>query len=199
MAKANGVLSTQPTNTSVPSPQSSRRSFLAQAAIAASGGAALGAGLPLPTAQRSDGETDPMFAAIEDHRRAVATFGKAVDTETALEVSLPADRRRSRISAWEETIVEGDDPRWLASERVRRAASNAMDDSAIDLLNTEPSTVAGIAALLGYFADQEEAFFPHEVITDDGPAETFVACLVRHAADALGRMARPNFEDREDA
>jgi len=43
-----------------------------------------------------------------------------------------------------------------------------MDDLAIDLLNTEPTTVAGIEALLRYFADQEEGVFPDEVNHDDG-------------------------------
>jgi hypothetical protein len=160
----------------------------------AAGAAALGAGLPLPAppaaiAQSSDAEAAPISAAIEAHRRAIAAHGDAVSAESALEQSLPADRRRSRITVWEETIVEGDDPRWPASERARRAASNSMDHLAIDLLNTEPTTVAGVEALLRYFADQEDALFPEDVSNDDGSVETFGACLVRHAADALRKIA----------
>jgi hypothetical protein len=48
MAKADRVLSTPPTNTSATTPKSSRRSFLVQAAGVTAGGAAIGAGLPLP-------------------------------------------------------------------------------------------------------------------------------------------------------
>jgi hypothetical protein len=198
MAQADRVHSTPPTNTSATiAPQSSRRGFLVQAAGVAVGGAAIGAGLPLPapaavTAQSSAAETDPIFAAIEAHRRAVAAFGEAVDIEAALEVGLPRDRRRSRINVWEETIVETDDPRWIASERAHRAASDAMDDLAIDLLNTEPTTEAGVDALLRYFADQDEGLFPDEVSNDDGSAEAFGAYLVRHAADALHRIALAN-------
>jgi hypothetical protein len=48
MTQADRVLSTPPTNTSATIPQSSRRGFLVQAAGVAAGGAALGAGLPLP-------------------------------------------------------------------------------------------------------------------------------------------------------
>jgi len=59
---------------------------------------------------------------------------------------------------------------------------------AIDLLNTEPTTVAGVEALLRYFADREEALFPVDVSDDDGSEETFVACLIRHAADALRKI-----------
>jgi hypothetical protein len=196
MDQAKSVLSTPPTNTSATTPQSSRRGFLVQAAAVTAGGAAIGAGLPLPvppaaTAQSRDAAADPIFAAIEAHRRAIATLREAIDTEAALEASLPAERRRSRITVWEDTIVETDDPRWPASERSYMAASEAMDDLAIDLLNTKPTSVAGIDALLRHFADQDEGLFPDEVRNDDGSAEAFGSCLARHAADALRQIARP--------
>jgi hypothetical protein len=183
------VHGTPPTNTSASSSKSSRRGFLVQAAGVAAGGAALGASLPLPAlpAATADGP-DPILTAIEAHRRAVAAYGEAVD----IEVSLPADRRRSRINVWEETIVETDDPRWLASERAHEDASNTMDDLAIDLLKIEPATVAGIEALLRYFADDEENLFPDDVARDDGSEETFGTYLARHAADVLRKIARAN-------
>jgi hypothetical protein len=194
MTQADSVHSTPPTNTSAPTPQSSRRGFLAQAAVAAAAGAALGASLPLPalpvaSAQSSGVEADPIFAAIEAHRRAVATHDETVGTESVLEVGLPADRTRSRVKAWEETIVEGDDPRWVAAVRTRWNASELMDDVAIDLLNTQAATVAGVEALLRYFAAQEDALFPEEVTDDDGSVVTFRSCLLRHAADALRKIA----------
>jgi hypothetical protein len=163
----------------------------------AAGGVAFGAGLPLPaspatTAQSGDAEADPIYAAIEAHRRAIAAHGEAVETEMALEVSLPEDQRQSDIKVWEEKIVETDDPRWLAVVRARWEASNSMDDLAIDLLNTEPATVAGIEALLRYFVDQEEGLFPEDVSHDDGSEGAFGTYLVRHAADALGEIARSN-------
>jgi hypothetical protein len=194
MTQADSVLSTPPTNTSALTPQSSRRDFLVQAASVAAAGAAIGASLPLPAlpiagARSSDTEADPIFAAIEAHRRAIAAHGDAVSAESALEQSLPTDRTRSRITAWRKAIVESDDPRWVAAVRARWDASELMDDVAIDLLNTEPATIAGIEALLRYFADQEEALFPGEVSNDDGSAEAFGAYLVRHAADALRKIA----------
>jgi hypothetical protein len=48
MTQATRVHSTPPTNTSATTPKSSRRGFLVQAAGVAVGGAAIGAGLPLP-------------------------------------------------------------------------------------------------------------------------------------------------------
>jgi len=192
MTQAERVHSTPPTNTSATTPQSSRRGFLVQAAAAAAGGSAIGAGLPLPapaaaTAQSSDAEADPIFAAIEAHRRAIAAHGEAVGIEMALEVSLPDDRRLT--DAWEDKIVETDDPRWPAALRAVSAASSAMDDAAINLVNIEPTTVAGVEGLLRYFADQEDALFPDNVSNDDESLEAFGACLVRHAADALRKIA----------
>jgi hypothetical protein len=148
--------------------------------------------LPAATALGSGGEADPIFAAIEAHLRAVAAHAEAVETEMALEVSLPEDQRQSDITAWEEKIVETDDPRWLAAVRARWEASNSMDDLAIDLLNIEPTTVAGTEALLRHFADHDEGLLPDRVCNDDGSVEAFGASLVRHAADALGKIARTN-------
>jgi hypothetical protein len=194
MTQADSVHSTPPTNTSVPTPQSSRRGFLVQATAVAAAGAAIGASLPLPalsaaTLQSCDAEVDPIFAAVEAHRRAVAAHGEAVDTEMALEESLPDDRRRSLITIWEEKIVETDDPRWIASERARRAAVDTVDDLAMNLVKIEPTTIAGIEALLRYFADNEDNIFPDGVDRDDGSEEVFGTYLARHAADALRKIA----------
>jgi hypothetical protein len=183
MTQAKSVHSTPPTNTSVPTPQSSRRGFLAQAAVAAAASTALGASLPLPalpvaSAQSSGVEADPIFAAIEAHRRAVATHDETVGVESALEVGLPADQTRSRIRAWEETIVEGDDPRWVAAVRTRWNASELMDDAGIGLLNTEPATVAGVEALLRRGSTRRRRF-----------RRDIQVLPSRHAADALGKIA----------
>jgi hypothetical protein len=168
----------------------SRRVVLAGVAA---GGAALGAGLPLPalpaaTAQNGGAEADPIFAAIEAHRKAIAAHGEAVDVEMALEASLPDDQRQS----CGETILETDDPRWPAALRAVSAAWDCMDDLAIDLVKIEPTTVAGIEALLRYFADDEDNSFPDGVPRDDGSEEVFGTYLVRHAADALRKTAQAN-------
>lgn len=191
MTQAKSVHSTPSTNTSA----FSRRSFIVQAAGAVAAGGALGVSLPLPalpapTALSSATEADPIFAAIDAHRRAVATHEQAVETEFSLEDNLPADRRRSCITMWKEEIAEDDDPRWPASCLARMAASISMDDLAFDLLNTEPTTIAGVEALLRYFANQEEGFFPE--CNDDGSAVAFGNDLVSHAADALRMIAAPS-------
>jgi hypothetical protein len=70
MTQADSVLSTPPTNTSATTPKSSRRGFLVQAAGVAAGGAAIGAGLPLPApptaaAQTLDAELIELGARFE--------------------------------------------------------------------------------------------------------------------------------------
>jgi hypothetical protein len=174
------VHGTPPTNTSAPTPQSSRRGFLVQAAGVAAGGAALGAGLPLPsgTAQSSEA-ADPIFVAIEAHRQAATAHENALNAESHLDESL-SDEQKS------------DDPRWRAATEATSKASRAMDGVAMDLLNTELMTLAGIEALLRYFADRDEGLFPAGVCNDDGLEETFETELIRHAADALRKIARPS-------
>jgi hypothetical protein len=70
MAQAESVHSTPPTNTSAPTPQSSRRGFLVQATVVAAAGAAIGASLPLPepsavTALNCDAELIDLGAKFE--------------------------------------------------------------------------------------------------------------------------------------
>jgi hypothetical protein len=104
MAQADSVHSTPPTNTSAPTPQSSRRGFLVQAAAAAAGGAAIGAGLPLPapaavTAPSCDTELIELGARFEPlldqyylaHPRWSVSLARA-QAEHDQEFGDPADR-----------------------------------------------------------------------------------------------------------
>jgi len=147
----------------------------------------IAAATPAAATRTPQAEADPIFAAIEAHRRAIAAHGEAVGIEMALEVSLPDDRRLTDVR--EDKIVETDDPRWPAALRAVSAASSAMDDAAIDLVNIEPTTVAGVEGLLRYFADDEDNIFPDGVARGDGSEETFETYLARHAADAHRDLA----------
>jgi hypothetical protein len=104
MTQAESMLSMPPTNTSVPTPQSSRRGFLVQAAAVAAGGAALGASLPLParsgvTATNCDAELIELGAKFEPlleqyylaHRRWSALLAQA-RAEHDEQYGTPAER-----------------------------------------------------------------------------------------------------------
>src|SRR5882757_3885718 len=99
--------------TSMPA-DSTRRRFLSQAAAVAAGGAAVGMALPLPVSAGDSGRVpDPIFAAIDRHRRAYQDY---IDNlgEDEIEEAVPEERRRSNLvdamfgePDWQ---VAGDDP-----------------------------------------------------------------------------------------
>ena len=118
MTQADSVLSTPPTNTSATTPKSSRRGFLVQAAGVAAGGAAIGAGLPLPApptaaAHTLDAELIELGARFEPlvdryyvaHRRWSAALAQT-HTEHDRKFGEPRDRDYQDTpeirAAWEE-------------------------------------------------------------------------------------------------
>ena len=124
-------------------------------------------------------EPDPIFAAIDLHLQARKDHHDAIDIETALE-----------IERWKEKIVKtDDDPREIAAERAVAAASDAMDEAAVGLLNVQPTTIAGLMALLDYFSETEEELFPSGIIDDEGEM-SFVHAFVAHASQSLADIAQ---------
>jgi hypothetical protein len=114
MAKADRVLSTPPTNTSAITPKSSRRGFLVQAAGVAAGGAAIGAGLPLPAPPTLDAELIELGAQFEplvDRYYAVRAIWTRAMTRSHSEQDQEFGSREDRDyqdtpeirAAWEET------------------------------------------------------------------------------------------------
>jgi hypothetical protein len=94
------------------------------------------------------------------------------------------------------------DPRWIAANDAAGQALAVQDDLAVKLLETQPTTVAGAAALLTYYVDvatttQPEVVFPEldengrpfESKSIDEPRRDFVYFLVRNVAAALSKMA----------
>jgi hypothetical protein len=73
----------------------------------------------------------------------------------ALEDELPKELRRSRINVWEEAIVETDDPRWVESKKNVHALFEADQEAALGLINVEPTTLAGLAALMRHVTAYE--------------------------------------------
>jgi hypothetical protein len=95
---------------------------------------------------------DPIFAAIERHRIAERDFGGVLTEWGKLEKELPKHLRQSdmRSACDIDTIVETDDPRWIAAERARVAASEKEGKCADALLEVRPTTLAGLRSLLRY-------------------------------------------------
>jgi hypothetical protein len=139
--------------------------------------------------------SDPIITAIEAHRRACAETRAAYERQSAVENELGAE---VRVPAGEAE----NDPRWIAADDAAREALAMQDDLAVKLLETQPTTIAGAAALLTYYADvirtkQPEVVFPEldgngrrlESESIDEPRRDFGYFIVRNVAAALSNMA----------
>ncbi|MDE5460201.1 hypothetical protein [Bradyrhizobium sp. CSS354] len=174
-----------------------RRRFLLQAAGVAAGSAVLGMALPLPQpAVAAVASPDPIYAAIEAHKTAKAALEAALHLYSALDRELPLEKCRSRVTAWEETIVETDDPRWIESERALDRCHDAETDAACALLSEGPTTMAGCIALLKYAveADTDGMSWPEGLyrdVNDPGPTRTgsWHQLLVENLAEIMPELA----------
>jgi hypothetical protein len=153
MAQANS-------DNSTPMPAvSTRRRFLSQAAGVAAGGAALALAIPPASAAAAPaGLADPVFSLIEAHRTAMAAY----------DVALAEHTRLDRL---------GDPTAHLISE----APCDAQMDAFSELIETAPTTLAGLqawASYLGEIMNVEDWMF-------NEAGSTLVATLV----EALGNLA----------
>jgi hypothetical protein len=134
---------------------------------------------------------DPIIAALEAHRRACAETRAAYARQSAVEDELGAG---VRVSAGEAE----NDPRWIAANDAAASALAVQDDLAVKLLETQPTTITGAAALLTYYVDviatmQSEVIFPDldmmgrlfESMSADEPRRDFGYLIVRNVAESL--------------
>lgn len=172
----------------------SRRGFLAQAAVVAAGGAALGVALPLPVAAGSPERVpDPIYAAIERHRRAYQDWMDNLG-EDEIEAAVPRELRKSDLvgalhgdSDWQ---VAGDDPRWIAHIETACRVDTENADAAIELVSFDSISLAGAVALLKYVATVEAkdpGAWPADLMTVDNVRRSWHFFLI----DSLSRALRP--------
>jgi hypothetical protein len=139
---------------------------------------------------------DPIFAAIEDHRRAHLEWRAAVHHEFAIEGEFEFDKRRTRVKTVldGDEVFETDDPRWLAAVNGTADGYNWMDDCAFALVKINPTTLAGVIALLNYCNEcgpgAEDCDFPEDIedASDDDTEKPFAFFLTRHVARALAKV-----------
>ena len=153
MTQAKCVHSTPPTNASALPVDPTRRRFLAQASVAAAGGAALGMTLPLPVSAGGPEQTsDPIFKAIEE-----CAAKKKISDDRYAQVSR-AYRKAKEAGLGDDSsltsrnaFVEAE----LGCHPDDYTDETASDwwDSIDELFETEPTTLAGVLALLRHAAD----------------------------------------------
>jgi hypothetical protein len=138
---------------------------------------------------------DPIIAAIEAHRRAWARTRAAFENQSAVENELVAG---ARVPAGEAE----NDPQWIAANAAVGEALAVQDDLAVKLLETQPTTIVGAAALLTYYVDvvtttQPDVAFPEldgngqpfESKSINEPRRDFSYFMIRNVAAALSNMA----------
>jgi hypothetical protein len=122
---------------------------------------------------------DPIFAVIERHRKACREHNEAVDIHMA----------------FEELGMEGEKlAKYKRLVAATVAAYDELEDAGLDLINTRPTTLAGIFALCQYikplFAEEDAPDLPEYILYDDGggtayPAEAFAYVIGRAAEDLM--------------
>jgi hypothetical protein len=169
MIQADSVLSTPPTNTSAidhpimfPPRDPTRRRFLAVAAVASAVGAgtlAAAAAMDpnVPAAVTTPIGPDPIYDVIEAHRKAAREHTEAIDLEAAFEEAggIYGERREEYERLYAVTM----------------AAYYAQVDAGRHLVNTRPTTLAGILALCKYieplFGETDQPELPEYIDFDD--------------------------------
>jgi hypothetical protein len=95
---------------------------------------------------------DPIFAAIEAHRALDEKHGEACDRQALLEQWIPTDKQRTNGT---HDIVPTDDPRWIAHMREIEEIMDAKFERGWALIKIEPTTLAGVVAMLRYASEFE--------------------------------------------
>ncbi len=118
-------------------------------------------------------EADPIFAAIESHRSAVAARDAFFDERSGFETTLP----------------EGD-PKWAQIDQADEAAYEVEETAACEMLNVEPATLEGVTAILAYTVEVLKrgcAF--SRFLDDDGKSNSFEYFLMSNCAEALAKLS----------
>jgi hypothetical protein len=109
-------------------------------------------------------EPDPIFAAIERHKLAVAQYNRLCDQQDDLEDKIPREKRQTgEHEDGQLVIVETDDPRWVAFQQGMDEVTDAEIQAECDLVNVVPTSIAGVIAVLEYGDEIEETIGFREV------------------------------------
>ena len=135
---------------------------------------------------------DPVLQAIAAHKKAFAAYNELCVQQDELEKAIPRDKRKSN-SGFDE-MVETDDPRWLEFQAQLKKLADAEDEAECDLANIQPTTVAGVIALLEYAASVEKEVGFREIYFDpDEPDQktgrSWHYFVNRNLADTLRSIA----------
>jgi hypothetical protein len=154
MIQADSVHSTPPLNMPI---DTNRRRFLAVAAGAsvASVGTLAVAAMPAAVAGGS-AAVDPIYAAIERHKQTAAVWDAAVDVRCNFDDLDMTKEQREQCDELNDAVEDA----WMPCRK-----------AGLDLINTAPTTLAGIVAAIQYIRIQmrdDGTYMPHHLVLDTG-------------------------------
>jgi hypothetical protein len=177
MIKADCMFSMPPTNTPI---DTTRRRFLAVSAGASVASVSTLAVAAKPTAAAPDSPAcaaDPIYAVIGRHRKACREHHEAVDIHMDFE---EIGMTGAKLEEYKRLVAETD------------AAYDELEDAGLDLINTRPTTMAGILALCQYinplFAEDDAPDLPQYILYDDDTTATTAAALCYVIGQAVEEM-----------
>jgi hypothetical protein len=190
MTQADSVLSTPPTNTSAidqpmfPPADPTRRRFLAVAAVASAVGsgtlaaaAAMDPSVPAAVTVTMPIGPDPIYDVIEAHRKAAREHHEAVDIHCAFE---ECGMKGEKLEEYKRLTAETDE------------TYDRMEDASGDLVNTKPTTLAGIVAACRYVGALLEGYdspdLPEYISYDDDTQETPAEALCHTISAAIEEL-----------
>jgi len=172
MTQADSVLSTPPTNTSALPVDPTRRRLLSIAA-----GGAVAAAVPATVIAAT--VVDPIFAAIDEHPSAIAAHDAATDIRAAFNDVNMNDEQRMQLAVLEAAV----DGAW-----------DRLEDAGITLVNTDPTTLAGILALCRYVEpllnERDTVNLPEVIYWDDDTRSSAGGALVNVIAVAVRSLSK---------
>jgi hypothetical protein len=101
---------------------------------------------------------DPIFAAIEAHKRAYAALDACLGRKSKLEeqfMDAVADMQDKIERYHQLKALEAADPEWCALEKQTLELHDAEEETILGMIEDRPHTLAGAAALLRHVVDQE--------------------------------------------
>jgi hypothetical protein len=119
---------------------------------------------------------DPIYAAIKRHKQAAAVYDAAVNVRADFNDVTMNDEQTKQLAVLEDAVDEAWEPR---------------EEAVIDLVNTKPTTLAGVVALCRYIEPllNDDSDLP-EVISWDDETESSVAAFANVIAAAIGALIK---------
>ncbi|KRR20377.1 hypothetical protein [Bradyrhizobium retamae] len=123
---------------------------------------------------RQAAAADPIFAAIDSHKRAFTAYDVEMPRTDELEEAIPSNRRQT-TTAELDNPAEDDDPQWVQHQRELHRLREAESEAECVLASVVPTTLQGIAALLQYAAEVERrgAGWPTDLVDPDDEKTKF--------------------------